>query len=82
MSFKSVGGEEGGAREVSVHVVDFPGEVVGVLDAGIASEAVDWGMAVDRVAQTKTVYNQPAIRKYIAETMGAWLRTYIFPPSE
>ena len=48
-----VGGEEGGAGGGGEDVGDFPGEVEGVLDAGVGAEAVEGGMAVDGVAEAE-----------------------------
>jgi hypothetical protein len=48
-----VGAEEGRASERFVHVGDLPGQVEGVLDAGVASQAVERGVAVDGVAEAE-----------------------------
>jgi hypothetical protein len=48
-----VSAEEGRASERFVHVGDLPGQVEGVLDAGVASQAVEGGVAVDGVAEAE-----------------------------
>lgn len=58
LAFCAVRVEEGGGSVAFDHGGDFPGEIEGVLDAGVGAEAVEGWVTMDCVTEAKAILRQ------------------------